>query len=118
MASEGNLEGFCKTGRTPGGHQMDFTMKWLTLLHGPDDIVEIRSIDPKPIISGYFKASSPAIATELAKYPNRTFYQTLNVVQPACYARVQHERLIEHPRETTVSSWHLRQHRHLCHLFD
>lgn len=80
---------------------MDFTMKWLTLLHGPDDIVEIRSIDPKPIISGYFKASSPAIATELAKYPNRTFYQTLNVVQPACYARVQHERLIEHPRETT-----------------
>lgn len=80
---------------------MDFTMKWLTLLHGPDDIVEIRSIDPKPIISGYFKASSPAIATELAKYPNRTFYQTLNVVQPACYARGQHERLIEHPRETT-----------------
>lgn len=80
---------------------MDFTMKWLTLLHGPDDIVEIRSIDPKPIISGYFKASSPAIATELAKYPNRTFYQTLNVVQPACYARGQHERLIEYPRETT-----------------
>ena len=68
---------------------MDFTMKWLTLLHGPDDIVEIRSIDPKPIISGYFKASSPAIATELAKYPNRTYLSDIELGAAACYARGQ-----------------------------
>ena len=79
----------------------DLMVKWLQLLHEPGDVVEIRSIDPKPVISGYFKAGSPAIQSELAKYPNRTFYQTLNPVKSACYARAQHERLIERPQETT-----------------
>lgn len=80
---------------------MDIALKWLTLLHNPEDIVEIRSIDPKPVISGYFKADSAAIAKEIARFPNRTFYQTLQMVQPACYARGQHEHLMERPRETT-----------------
>ncbi|MBQ8160220.1 MAG: AAA family ATPase [Clostridia bacterium] len=80
---------------------MDITLSGLTLLHQPDDIIEIRSIDPKPVISGYFRADSPAIAHEIARYPNRTFYQTMNPVKSACYAREQHERLVERPRETT-----------------
>ena len=41
---------------------MDIALKWLTLLHNPEDIVEIRSIDPKPVISGYFKADSAALS--------------------------------------------------------
>lgn len=57
---------------------MELAVKWLSLLHEPDAIIEIRSIDPKPIVSGYFRADSPRIAAELAKYPNRTFYQSLN----------------------------------------
>ncbi len=80
---------------------MGITMNWLQLLHEPDEIIEIRSIDPKPVISGYFRADSPRIETELAKYPNRTFYQTMNRVKDACYARGQHERLVERPKETT-----------------
>ena len=80
---------------------MDITLSGLTLLHQPDDIIEIRSIDPKPVISGYFRADSSAIAHEIARYPNRTFYQTMNPVKSACYAREQHERLVERPRETT-----------------
>ena len=80
---------------------MGIEMNWISLLHGPDDIVDIRSVDPKPVVSGYFKASSPNIASELAKFPNRTFYQTMNFIQPACYSRGQHERLIERPNVTT-----------------
>lgn len=80
---------------------MDLTMNTLSLLHDPDEIVEIRSIDPKPVISGYFKADSPAISQEIARYPNRTFYQTMNRVKSACYSREQHERLVERPHETT-----------------
>lgn len=80
---------------------MELAVKWLSLLHEPDAIIEIRSIDPKPIVSGYFRADSPHIAAELAKYPNRTFYQSLNHVKSACYARAQHERLVERPKETT-----------------
>lgn len=80
---------------------MDDTINWLNLLHEPDEVIEIRSIDPKPVVSGYFKANSPAIVKELAKFPNRTFYQTMNPVKSACYARDQHERLVERPRETT-----------------
>ena len=80
---------------------MDIKVNGLTLLHEPDEIIEIRSIDPKPVISGYFRADSPAIAREIARYPNRTFYQTMNRVKPACYARGQHERLVERPQVTT-----------------
>ena len=83
---------------------MDIMVNGLSLLHESDEIVEIRSIDPKPVISGYFRANSPAIAKELSRYPNRTFYQTMNRVKSACYARDQHERLVERPRETTTDS--------------
>ena len=41
---------------------MDIMVSGLSLLHEPDEIIEIRSIDPKPVISGYFRADSPAIA--------------------------------------------------------
>lgn len=81
---------------------MDVILSGLGLLHEPDEIIEIRSIDPKPVISGYFRADSPAIAKELSRYPNRTFYQTMNRVKSACYAREQHERLVERPHETTT----------------
>ena len=81
---------------------MDVILSGLSLLHEPDEIIEIRSIDPKPVISGYFRADSPAIAKELSRYPNRTFYQTMNRVKSACYAREQHERLVERPHETTT----------------
>ena len=83
---------------------MDIRMSGLDLLHEPDEIIEIRSIDPKPVISGYFRADSPAIAQEIARYPNRTFYQTMNRLKNACYAREQHERLMERPHETTSDS--------------
>ena len=83
---------------------MDITMNWISLLHEPDEIIEIRSIDPKPVISGYFRADSSAIATELARYPHRTFYQTMNRIKAGCYSRDQHERLVERPKETTTDS--------------
>lgn len=83
---------------------MDVMVSGLSLLHEPDEIIEIRSIEPKPVISGYFRADSPAIAKELSRYPNRTFYQTMNRVKSACYAREQHERLVERPHETTTDS--------------
>ena len=44
---------------------MDGILNSLTLLHAPDDIVEIRSIDPKPTISGYFKAGSLNLASDV-----------------------------------------------------
>ena len=75
--------------------------KAITLLHDPEDIVEIRSIDPKPAVSGYFKANSQNIYKELSRFPERTFYQTLNVINKACFSRSQHEVLRTYPKETT-----------------
>lgn len=80
---------------------MDGILKDLLLLHDPGDIVEIRSIDPKPTISGYFRADSPNIPGQIARYPGRTFYQTINCVNPGCYSRGQHEALTANPKETT-----------------
>ena len=80
---------------------MDKILKDLLLLHDPEDIVEIRSIDSKPTLSGYFRADSPNIPEQIARYPGRTFYQTINYVNPGCYARGQHEALTANPKETT-----------------
>ena len=80
---------------------MDGILTSLLALHAPDDIVEIRSIDPKPTISGYFRADSPNIEEQLRRYPDRTFYQTLNAINPACYSRGQREKLLPNPKETT-----------------
>ena len=76
-------------------------MNNLAYLHSDDEIIEIRSIDPKPTISGYFKSGSPNIVSEMARFPDRTFYQTLNVIDPACYSRGQREKLCAYPKETT-----------------
>ena len=32
---------------------MDILVNWLKALHDADEIIEIRSIDPKPVISGF-----------------------------------------------------------------
>ncbi len=81
--------------------QMNEMTEALTLLHEPEEIIEIRSISPRPVISGYFRADSPNVARELARYPDRTFYQTMNPIYKECYARAQHEKLTPNPAETT-----------------
>lgn len=83
---------------------MEESLKWLSILHNEGDIVEIRSISPRPVLSGYFKVGSPNIMSELSRYPNRTFYQTMNIVTEACYSRKQCERIIQQPDETTSDS--------------
>ncbi len=81
---------------------MDGVLSWLHLLHNPEDIVEIRSIEPKPVISGIFKADSPNIEKQLSRFKGRTFYQTINCIDPGCYSRAQREVLIPNPKETTA----------------
>lgn len=80
---------------------MDRRMNWLKLLHDDEEFIEIRSIDPKPTISGYFRVDSENIERELARFPDRTFYQTMNQIDCACYSRAQHEQLVAYPKETT-----------------
>ena len=80
---------------------MDRILSNLLLLHDPEEIVEIRSIDPKPTISGLFKANSANIEKQLSRYKGRTFYQTMNRIDPGCYSRAQRETLMPNPRETT-----------------
>lgn len=80
---------------------MDGILKNLQLLHNPDEIVEIRSIDPRPTISGYFRADSPNLVTQLARFPDRTFYQSMNRIDSGCYSRAQREVLMPYPKETT-----------------
>lgn len=81
---------------------MEGILSSLLLLHDPEDIIEIRSIDPKPTISGLFKANSDNIEKQLARYKGRTFYQTMNCIDPGCYSRAQREVLMPNPRETTA----------------
>lgn len=66
----------------------------------PDGLIEVRSFSGNRVISGYFK-NRENLMTQLAKYPNETFYIVMNSIDEACYSREQCEKLVEKPKSTT-----------------
>lgn len=78
-------------------------LTWLSVLHDTGEVVELRAIG-KPTLSGYFKIGQDEDAIEewLAAYPNATFYQTMNAIDPALYSREQSGRILQNPKQTTA----------------
>lgn len=76
-------------------------------LHAPEDVngclFEVRIIDDKFNLSGYFTSAETLIA-ELRRTetrPNENIYITINYIDDACYARKQHDKFIRNATPTT-----------------
>lgn len=75
---------------------------WYDLCKDNKELVEIRAIDPlsNKVYSGYFKDVETIIA-ELKLYEHCNIYWTLNDIKESCYSRMQHNKMLLKPKEST-----------------
>ena len=81
----------------------EFTLRqWYDIFKDNKELVEIRILDPetKRSYSGYF-TDIERILSEIKRYEKCNLYFTLNVIDPACYSREQHDRISTRPKSTT-----------------
>lgn len=81
----------------------EFTLRqWYEVFKDNHELVEIRILDPetKRSYSGYF-TDIETILREIKRYEKCNLYFTLNVIDPACYSREQHDRISTRPKSTT-----------------
>lgn len=76
--------------------------QWYDVFKDNHELVEIRILDPetKRSYSGYF-TNIETILREIKRYEKCNLYFTLNVIDPACYSREQHDRISTRPKSTT-----------------
>jgi KaiC/GvpD/RAD55 family RecA-like ATPase len=81
----------------------EYTLRmWFDVFKDNNELVEIRILDPetKRSYSGYF-TDIETILREIKRYEKCNLYFTLNVIDPACYSREQHDRISTRPKSTT-----------------
>lgn len=81
----------------------EYTLRqWYEVFKDNHELVEIRILDQetKRSYSGYF-TDIETILREIKRYERCNLYFTLNVIDPACYSREQHDRISTRPKSTT-----------------
>jgi KaiC/GvpD/RAD55 family RecA-like ATPase len=81
----------------------EYTIRqWYDVFKDNNELVEIRILDPasKRSYSGYF-TDIETILREIKPYEMCNLYFTLNIINPACYSREQHDRISQRPKSTT-----------------
>lgn len=76
--------------------------QWYDTFKSGEELVEVRIVDNayKRTYSGYFTDVN-TLLNEIRKYDNCNIYFTLNAINPACYDREQHDRIVTKPKSTT-----------------
>lgn len=76
--------------------------QWYDTFKSGEELVEVRIVDNayKRTYSGYFSDVN-TLLNEIRKYDNCNIYFTLNAINPACYDREQHDRIVTKPKSTT-----------------
>lgn len=76
--------------------------QWYDTFKSGEELVEVRIVDNayKRTCSGYFTDVN-TLLNEIRKYDNCNIYFTLNAINPACYDREQHDRIVTKPKSTT-----------------
>lgn len=76
--------------------------QWYDTFKSGEELVEVRIVDNayKRTYSGYFTDIN-TLLNEIRKYDNCNIYFTLNAINPACYDREQHDRIVTKPKSTT-----------------
>lgn len=76
--------------------------QWYDTFKSGEELVEVRIVDNayKRTYSGYFTDVN-TLLNEIREYDNCNIYFTLNAINPACYDREQHDRIVTKPKSTT-----------------
>ena len=81
----------------------EYTIRqWFDVFKDNQELTEIRILDPetKRSYSGYF-TDIETLLREVKRYEYCNIYFTLNVIDPACYSREQHDKISTRPKSTT-----------------
>lgn len=76
--------------------------QWYDIFKDNKELTEIRILDPesKRSYSGYF-TDIETILREVKRFDKCNIYFTLNIIDPACYSREQHDKISLKPKSTT-----------------
>lgn len=76
--------------------------EWYDVFKDNSDLTEIRILDPetRKTYSGYF-TDIETILREIKRFDRCNIYFTLNIIDPACYSREQHDKISLKPKSTT-----------------
>lgn len=76
--------------------------QWYDVFKDNKELTEIRILDPesKRSYSGYF-TNVEKILSEIRRFDRCNIYFTLNIIDPACYSREQHDKISLKPKSTT-----------------
>lgn len=76
--------------------------EWYDVFKDNSDLTEIRILDPetRKTYSGYF-TDIETILSEIKRFDRCNIYFTLNIIDPACYSREQHDKISLKPKSTT-----------------
>lgn len=76
--------------------------QWYDIFKDNEELTEIRILDPesKRSYSGYF-TDVETILKEIKRFDKCNIYFTLNIIDPACYSREQHDKISLKPKSTT-----------------
>lgn len=76
--------------------------EWYDVFKDNSDLTEIRILDPetRKTYSGYF-TDIETILREIKRFDKCNIYFTLNIIDPACYSREQHDKISLKPKSTT-----------------
>lgn len=76
--------------------------QWYDVFKDNKELTEIRILDPetKRSYSGYF-TNVEKILSEIKRFDRCNIYFTLNIIDPACYSREQHDKISLKPKSTT-----------------
>lgn len=75
-------------------------MAWYELFHPDGDIVEIRVLDGKRTLSGYYD-NADNVVSAIASVQSGGIYSCLNAIKKGCYSRSQSGKLLMSPKSTT-----------------
>lgn len=76
--------------------------QWYDIFKDNKELTEIRILDPesKRSYSGYF-TDIETLLKEVKRFDKCNVYFTLNIIDPACYSREQHDKISLKPKSTT-----------------
>ena len=76
---------------------------WWSVFKQETPLTEIRIIGNNKTFSGYY-TDVEKLLCDIRAFDGYGIYATINAVKEPCYARVQHDCIIQKPKETTSDS--------------
>lgn len=74
--------------------------RWFAVFKSQDPLTEVRILGDNKTFSGYY-TDVESLISDIHAYDGYGIYAPINSIKSACYSRVQHDKIVFRPKETT-----------------